>query len=82
VIAVLRVEGRVTLQPSVAIRDDDFCVWVRRKRLYLVSVHGAAGGMIDKFGEVGRGSVEIGPQYLVTRKSNQPFDEKLSAFLR
>jgi len=34
VIAVLRVEGCVTLQPSVAIGDDDFCVWVWRQRLY------------------------------------------------
>jgi hypothetical protein len=38
VIAVLRVEGRVTLQPSVAVRDDDFCIWVRWQRLYLVSI--------------------------------------------
>jgi len=53
VIAVLRVEGCVTLQPSVAVRDDDFRVWVRWQRLYLV-----------------------------TRKSNQPFDEKLSVLLR
>jgi len=53
VIAVLRVEGRVTLEPSVADGDDDFYVWVRWKRLYLV-----------------------------TRKSDQPFDEKLSTFLR
>lgn len=28
-ITILRVEGRVTLQPSVAVRDDDFCVWIR-----------------------------------------------------
>jgi hypothetical protein len=50
VIAVLRVEGRVTLQPSVPVRDDNFCVRVRWQRLYLVSIsHGAAGEIIDKF---------------------------------
>lgn len=38
VIAVLRVEGCVTLQPSVAIGDDDFRVWVWWQRLYLVSI--------------------------------------------
>jgi hypothetical protein len=66
----------------VAVRDGDFCVWVRWKRLYLVSIsHGAAGEMIDKFERRGEIS-EIRPHYLVTRKSNQPFDEKLSVFLR
>jgi hypothetical protein len=38
VIAVLRIEGCVALQPSVALRDDDFCVWVWWQRLYLVNV--------------------------------------------
>ena len=46
-IAVLRVERRVTFQPSVAIRDDDFCVWVRWQRLYLVV--NIAGETVDKF---------------------------------
>jgi len=37
-ITVLRVEGRISLQPSVALRYDDFFVWVRWQRLYLVVV--------------------------------------------
>ena len=37
-IAVLRVEGRISLQPSVTLRDDGFFVWVRWQRLYLVIV--------------------------------------------
>ena len=38
VIAVLRVEGCVALQPPMALWNDDFCVWVWWQRLYLVSV--------------------------------------------
>lgn len=80
VIAVLGVERRVTLQPSMTVRDDDFCVRVRWQRLYLAS--GSAGEMDDRF-ERGEVISEIGnTTYLVTRKSNQPFHEKLSVFLR
>ena len=39
-IAILRIEGRISLQPSVALRDDDFFVWVRWQRLYLVIIRG------------------------------------------
>ena len=38
VIAVLRIEGCISLQPSVALRDDDFFIWVRWQRLHLVII--------------------------------------------
>jgi hypothetical protein len=38
--------------------------------------------MIDKFEREEEISEMIKPRYLVTRKSNQPFNEKFSVYLR
>jgi hypothetical protein len=78
VITIFRVEGIVTLQPSMALGNDHFRIWVRRQRLHLMQKKSNSQNFIVvvRWKSDGAGVRKRGEEgHLVSRESNEPFDE-------